>query len=163
MKEPVPAVPRTQEVTVWWGGYSPWTMVPSLLLCVLLTGAITWGAFEYLDRGSVRLAILSSAGLIWAVQTLRIAHRYFGINYHLTTRRLQFDWGILNKGIRTLFLKDVAAVEVESAGWEEVLGVGRVIFRPSDAKEKAMVWRGVRHYQEVAERVRTLIQKASKD
>lgn len=163
MKEPATEVPPTQETLVWWGSYSAWTMVPSLFVCVVLTGGVIWWAYANLERPDVRLAILGLNGIIWTVQSLRFGYRYFGCNYHLTTHRALQDWGILNKGIRTLFLKEVAAVEIARGGLEEFLGVGQIIFRLKDPKAPLMVWYGVYQPREVLERARTVLAKSAKE
>lgn len=157
VKEPGPAIPRTQEVGVWWGGYSPWTMMPSLLVCVVLTGAIMWWAWTYLERGYVQLAVLGLTGAVWVIQTVRFGLRFLGINYHVTTRRLVQDWGIIRKTIRTLFLHDVERIEVKRTGLEKFLGVGRVFFFPRLPDQPPMIWKGVRQCNQVAERVRAVL------
>lgn len=154
---------QSQETEIWWGGYCPWTMVPSLLVSFLLTGVIAWWGWTFVQRENVRLAILSLTGLVWLVQTMRFGYRFFGRNYHLTTRRLVQDWGLLNKGIRFLLLEDVESVKVERSNLEELLGVGRIVIRPRDPKQPPMVWSGVRHSGEVAERIRAMLAKRSRD
>ncbi|MFO0965579.1 MAG: PH domain-containing protein [Gemmataceae bacterium] len=156
MKDLAHGIPRNQETSVWWGGYAARTMLPSLSLSILLTGGIIWWAWTYLQRADIQLAVLSASGIVWVVQTLRFGNRFFGYNYHLTTRRVVQDWGILNKGMRTLLLCDVERIDVERSPLETLLGVGRVILRPRDAQTPPMVWSGVRNCDEAAERVRAV-------
>jgi membrane protein YdbS with pleckstrin-like domain len=156
VKGPVAEIPRDQEVSVWWGGYSPWTMLPSLILSIVLTGGIIWWAWAHLERADIQLAILSASGIVWVVQTLRFGYRFFGYNYQLTTRRVVHDWGILHKGMRTLLLTEIERIEVHRSPLERLLGVGRVVLRPRDGKAASMVWSGVRTCDEVAERVRAV-------
>lgn len=160
MKEPGAGIPKNQETIVWWGGYSPWTMTPSLLICLVLTGGITWWALEYVDRDWIRLAVFGLSSLVWVVQTARFAYRFLGVNYFVTTRRLVQDWGIIYKRMRTVFLEEVEKIEVERSSLEEFLGVGRIIIRPrTPATKPPMVWRGVRHVRQVAERLEALVKK----
>lgn len=156
MNEGSPAKPR-QETELWWGGYSPWAMLPSLLFCFLLTGLIVWWGWTYVERRNVQLAILSLTGIVWITQTIRFAHRIFGNNYHLTTRRVIHDWGINWKGIRIVPLSEVESITVERSSLEEFLGVGRVVLRVRNGPP--MVWKGVRHSTDVAERVRAALGK----
>lgn len=156
MKENSP-IPRTQEVAVWWGGYSPWTMLPSLIVSVALTGVIVWWAWTTLARADVKLAVFSLAGVVWCVQTLRFGSRLFGANYHITTRRLVQEWGVLRKRMRTLFLSELRDVEVKRSALEELLGVGRLIFHSRDSNAMPMIWTGVRQCNQLADRVRAML------
>src|SRR4051794_9261587 len=114
-------IPRTQEVYVFWGGYSSRTMLPSLLVCFGLTALIVWLAWTFFEREDIKLIVLSASGILWVVQSMRFGYRFFGYNYLATTRRLVQDWGLLNKGIRTLFLTDVERVDVRQSSLEKLL------------------------------------------
>ena len=48
-----------QEKDAWWGSYSAWTMMPSMVVCLVLTAIIAWGSL--LDRGWGRLSVLTLA------------------------------------------------------------------------------------------------------
>src|SRR5262245_4561765 len=77
-----------QEVDLWWGSYAGRTMLPSFVVCLVLTGLIILLAWVYVKRGQLKLTILCLGGLLWLVQLLRFAYRYFGFNYRLTSKRL---------------------------------------------------------------------------
>ena len=47
---------------MWWGSYSMATMVPSLLVCLLLTGLIACAAWKFVPRGYVQ-------GTVWGINS----------------------------------------------------------------------------------------------
>jgi len=149
---------KQQETEVWWGGYSPWTMTPSFSVAIALTGVIVWWGWNFLERGDIRLGILSLTGFVWFVQLLRFGYRFFGANYHLTTRRLMQETGLMNKTLRMVWLDKVESVVVERSNLEEFLGVGRVVIQ-SVEKEPPMIWKGVRNCNAAAERIRVMVEK----
>ena len=61
----------TEEIDVWWGSYSMATMVPSLLVCLLLTGLIIWVGWAFVPRGYVKVIVLGLAGAVWLVCLIR--------------------------------------------------------------------------------------------
>src|SRR5690349_7852196 len=59
----------TQEVDLWWGSYSGWTMLPSFAVCIVLTALIFWVVTRFLPhRELVQLTILGASGSVWLVQ-----------------------------------------------------------------------------------------------
>src|SRR5437016_3446490 len=66
-KEEAPS-DQVEEIDVWWGSYSMATMVPSLLVCLLLTGLIAWAAWTFVPRRFVQGTVLGLAGAVWLVQ-----------------------------------------------------------------------------------------------
>ena len=128
-----------EEVDVWWGSYSGWTMMPSLLVCIALTALIawfTWVTFRGGRSGFVQLTFLSLAGSVWILQTLRWAYRSCSYNYRLTTRRLFRD-----------------------------LGFGttrrRVVVYFQDQATRPLVLGGVRHPRNVADLIQTYANKVN--
>jgi hypothetical protein len=120
-----------EEVDVWWGGYSGWAMLPSFLVCGLLTLAALSGAYLlWSDYGQhpavVRFEFYVVAGLLWLVQLLRWAHPVVGLTYRLTTRRLFCGEGFLYPRLAPVELADIGAVLVEQTSVERWLGIGRV-------------------------------------
>jgi hypothetical protein len=122
----VPSAPE-QETDVWWGSWSGWTMLPSLLVSVVLTGVIVWWAWTYVDRRFVQLTVWALAGLVWLVQLARWSWHWFGHNYRLTTRRL-----IVWRGHFRPFHLMAPLTQLEHARVEEYIhsrwtGVGRIV------------------------------------
>src|SRR5262245_53424435 len=60
-----PAAGVPEEVEVWWGSYSGWTMMPSCVVCMLLTAVLAWTAWYLIPPRLVRLAIFGMAGAVW--------------------------------------------------------------------------------------------------
>jgi len=148
----------TEEVDVWWGSYSGWTMAPSWAACGLLTGLIAWGAWELVPRSLLKGTILGLAGAVWLVQGVRWAYRVFGYNYRLTTRRIYADRGFLYGGFAALDLASVERVLVQRSWSNRLLRVGQVWIVPEDKTKPTLVLEGVRRPMIVADHMRKLIQ-----
>jgi hypothetical protein len=146
-----------QEVDLWWGSYAGRTMLPSFLVCLVLTGLIILLAWTFVERGQLKLTILGLGGLLWLVQLLRFAYRYFGFNYRLTSKRL---FRSQSRQPLQIPLVDIAEVRVERSGFEQLVGVGRVFITFPDKTRRALVLAGVNKPNQVAEQIRTACQRA---
>ena len=86
--------PAAQETDVWWGAYSGWTMLPSLLVCVALTGAIPG---RVMDGRSLRpLALTPSRGqgrdlLIMTPQNRAVRTKRYIYNKYLNGQEELYD------------------------------------------------------------------------
>ena len=147
----------TAEVDAWWGSYSMATMVPSLLVCLLLTALIAWAGWAFVPRGYVQVTVLGLAAAVWLVQGVRWAQRVFGYNYRLTTRRVYADRGFVYKGYAAIDLAKVARVLEKRTWTERLLGVGQVWVIPDDTTKPPLVLEGVRRPKAVADRIRDLV------
>lgn len=152
-----------EEVDVWWGSYSPWTMWPSFVSCLLLTILIAWAAGWLVSREWVQATILTFAGVLWLVQILRWAYRIFGYNYRLTTRRLFQDRGLLHPNALRADLTAVAHVVWRHNRVDGLVGVGQVQITLADPALGPLVLRGVRHPAHVAGLIRQAVQKAREE
>lgn len=169
---PVPVVPATmpieapssapaEEVDIWWGAYSGWTMMPSMLISLVLTGLIGWGVLLWVPRGWMQLAFLGLASLVWLVQGFRWAWRFFGISYRLTSRRLFRDRGFLKPDRVQLRLETITSVRVKRGAWERLVHVGRIqVYAGPDVR---IVLDGVLHPEPVAGLIREWSQIARDD
>ena len=157
---PTVSPPLAEEEDIWWGSYSTWTMIPSLVVCVLLTGLIAWGAWRLVPHGFLQTTVIGLAGAVWLVQGVRWGYRVFGYNYRLTTRRVFADRGFLYQDFAALELNSVAQVLVKRKGLDLLLGVGQVWIVPEDRSKPALVLEGVRDPGAIAVRLRELVQVA---
>jgi hypothetical protein len=149
-----------EELDVWWGSYSGWTMAPSWAACVLLTGLIAWGAWVLVPRGFVQGTVLGLAGGLWLAQGFRWAYRVFGYNYRLTNRRLYRDRGFLYTEFAALDLAAVASVVVKRSGADRLVGVGQVWVVPEDKAKGPLVLEGVGRPLDVAQAIREAVHAA---
>src|SRR5439155_1790937 len=141
---PPPAAPA-EEVDVWWGSYSGWTLWPSTAACMFLTGVIALTVWLWVPRDVMQWVFLGLAGALWLVQGTRWAYRFFGVNYRLTTRRLFRDEGFIHPQFVQISLKTVARVEVQRNALEKLARVGRLYLHFHDAALPPVVLEGVRH------------------
>jgi hypothetical protein len=146
-----------QETDVWWGSYAGRAMVPSFLVCGLLSAAFAVGAWYIADAFPdipypPRYLAYVLTALVWLVQMLRWGYRTVTINYRLTTRRLFRDDGF-TKPSRVVELARMKAVAVEQLGpLARRLGIGRLRI---DAEETPpLVLDAVRQPEAVAEQIR---------
>ena len=157
---PAPAPDPVQEVDAWWGSYSAFAMLPSLLLCIGLTGLIAWGSWRFLERGYVQISILSLTGLVWLVQTMRWAYRVFGYNYRLTTHRLFQSKGLFYQNVVEVNLATIGQVVVKRSPHHFLAGIGQILITVDDAARTRIVLEGVSQPRQVAEHIRVLAEKA---
>jgi membrane protein YdbS with pleckstrin-like domain len=153
----------TDEVDIWWGSYASRTMLPSFLLCLLLTIvllAIDW----YLEGRNERSDLISSAVLgtavaLWLFEGTRWFYRMIAINYRLTSRRLLCTRGFSLRDCRAVDLAQVTEVAVESSPIERLLGVGRILIHVQDG-HPAAVLDGVLKPRRVARTIRRRVRHA---
>lgn len=129
--ESPPAGEKPDEVDVWWGSYSGWSMLPSFVICGLLTlGMLAGSYFIWTDLGQeadkTRYEFYLAAGLLWLIQLVRWVHPVIGLTYRLTTRRLFRGEGFLYPRLPPAELTDIGAVLVEQSVVEYWLGIGRI-------------------------------------
>jgi hypothetical protein len=158
------ALEKTQEVDVWWGAYAGRTMVPSFVLCGLVTAAVLGGgaylALAY-DPPPLHLRYIAYALLaaLWLVQLLRCGYRTISITYRLTTHRLLRDHGFIRPAAGEVLLACITAVRVKRSPLERLLGVGRVIV-VSEEKAGRLVLHGVHRPERIALKIRRWVEHA---
>lgn len=151
---------RPQETDVWWGAYSGWTLLPSLLVCVVLTGAIVWGTRSFVERRHVQWTFWAMTGAVWLVQSYRWSWRVFGVNYRLTTRRLLIDCGHWRSKRWSIELQDLVGVEVKRSFLMAWTGVGHVIVRTTDGARVTL--ESVHTPRELAARLREAMERCQR-
>ena len=149
--------PAAQETDVWWGAYSGWTLLPSLLVCVALTAAIVWGALTFVERRYVQWTFWSLAGLVWIVQLVRLGRRVFGINYRLTSKRLFLERGHWRSSLIWIDLATIVDVGVRPVPLGNWTGVGNVVIGAENGDR--FVLRGVHRPHEIARLIRDLSER----
>jgi hypothetical protein len=156
---PPEAPPPDEEVDVWWGGYSGWTMLPSFMVCLALTALIAWAAWLLVPKDMLKVTILGVVGGLWAGQTVRWLYRVFGYNYRLTTHRLFLSRGFLYAQPLQVSPTAVAHVVLVKTTWDRLVGVGRIKIVPEDKAQPFQVLQGIRRPGPIAELLRSWVQK----
>jgi hypothetical protein len=149
-----------QEVDLWWGGYDGRAMLPSFLVCGLLTlaifglGWLVW--YQFADKGLrphwIREGVYGLLVVVWFVQLGRWTSRVATTNYRLSSRRLFYLTGMTAHPMATL-LSDIGDVTVEQNRWEHWLDLGCVRIRLTNGKD-AVFLRGLHNPVSVAESIR---------
>ncbi|MCS6852230.1 MAG: PH domain-containing protein [Gemmataceae bacterium] len=144
-----------QERDVWWDVYAGRDMLPSFLVCVLLTVAITAVAsYLGLRQAEVRRFDYALTFFVWGAQLVRWLRRILIRNYRLTTRRLFRKHGYSNPAHSAILLTDIESVTVEQPWWQRRLGIGRLRIVLKDGERKSVVLPGVKRPHQVAELIR---------
>ncbi len=146
----------SQETDVWWGAYSGWSLLPSLCVCIVLTGAIVWGTRTFVERRHVQWTFWALTSAVWLVQTYRWSWRVFGINYRLTTRRLLIDQGHWRPRRWSIELQNVARVDVQRNLLSPLTGVGQIMVRTLQGEP--LLLESIHAPEEVAARLREACQ-----
>jgi hypothetical protein len=142
-----------EEVDVWWGAYCGWTLIPSMVACVILTGLIALGVWTWVPRESMQLAFVGLGGALWIAQVMRWVTHVFGRTYRLTTRRLYVDCGLFRCHPLNVDLHEIAQVGVRRGPFEKFLRVGRILVHFEDARPP-LVLEGVPSPDSVASLIR---------
>ncbi len=157
--------PGDVEVDVWWGGYSPRTMVPSLALCAVLSLLIGGGALYLwyvhdLPAWEVRYPFYGVVGAIWLGQLLLLGYRVVFFNYRLTTRHLFREHGPRRTSDGRVDLASISGVRVWRGPIERLLDVGRIIVMYQDNGRKRLVLEGVARPYRVLAKIRRRVERA---
>jgi len=147
----------SDEVDLWWGAYAGRTMLPSFILCFLLTtfiAADSWFMGIWQGFHPMRYIVQALVGILWLIQGARCVYRAVWTEYRLTTRRIYRSDGIFRRVSRAVDLASVSGVEVEGGPLERLVGVGRIqIFLPKSA-QPSLNLEGVRNPEQIAEQIR---------
>jgi hypothetical protein len=136
-------VDAAQEHDICWASYSGWTMLPSFLVCFLVTSGIAWFGFT-VTRPMAQTVILGASGIVWLVQLARWAHRFFSFSYRLTNRRLFIDRGFVFPDRLQVMLGGIDRTAADQNRFEKWIGVGKVRLRLRDRRHETLVLAGVR-------------------
>jgi len=157
--KPVPE--KDQELDLWWGGYSARTMLPSLLICMVLSvGIIAAGVYLHREHSVgaalARYEVYAVLALLWACQLLRFVYRVVFYSYRLTTHRLFWTQGPLSAAAGPIHVGDVRQVLVVQSWAERRVGIGHVYVL---AREPGcLIFQGVMEPRRVAD----LIERVAK-
>ena len=155
---------ENQETDIWWGAYAGRTMIPSFVICALLTGLLVWGVWifwpknedrPYLERYTTYILV----GAVWLFQLIRWGYRIVGINYRLTNRRLFCQRGFYTL-ITAIDLASIATVRIERDALESYLKVGRLRIVPVDNSKPPMLLEGVYNPDQIAALIMNQVQQA---
>ncbi len=158
----LPPTEPADESDIWWGSYSSRKMLPSLIVCLVLTAGLVIGSWllgqEYhLGAAVMRHQFYGPASLLWSIQLLLWGYRVLGLHYRLTTRRLFCGQGF-SKPPAALELTDVREVQMRQKALECRLGVGQVCV--TDKSSQRMVLRGVYDPERVAALIERAVERA---
>jgi uncharacterized membrane protein YdbT with pleckstrin-like domain len=126
------SAPDPSQPDLAWRGYSGWAMLPSFVICVLITLALLTGGWFFEDvRGIGQefgwLVYLEIAAAVWMVQLLRWLYRGASFVYRLTPAFLYVDFGWLYNPTPPVELARVTKVAWGSDLFGRLLGTGRVV------------------------------------
>jgi hypothetical protein len=155
---------ENQETDVWWGAYAGRTMIPSFVICALLTGLLVFGVWifwpknedrPYLERYTTYILV----GAVWLFQLIRWGYRIVGINYRLTNRRLFCQRGFYTP-ITAIDLASIATVRIERDALEGYLKVGRLRIVPADSGKPLLLMEGIYNPDQIAALIMNQVKQA---
>lgn len=152
-----------QEVDIWWGAYSIRAMVPTFVLCALLSAAIIVLASVLWDEDHPQIIWHTAMVMViavWIYAFSRCAYLMAALNYRLTTHHLFRDRGFRQPADGSVALAEIRQVLVERNAWEHLLGIGKV--RVLADKHEPLILEGLRHPELIAEEIRRSIERARK-
>jgi hypothetical protein len=134
--------PAPEEVDVWWGAYSPRTMVPVFVVSALLTGAVLalgWYLGIWPGYNPARSIIQVGILVLWLGELLLWVYRVIGTSYRLTNRFLYIDRGFRGPALEAIALNRIRQVVVDRRSGDRWLRIGRIRIVFADAAQ-ALVW-----------------------
>lgn len=154
-----------QEHDVWWGAYDGRAMLPSFLVCGLLTLGVVAGTWAwYLLFGGnaqdMRYSAYRLVGPVWLIQLARWLYRVAGLNYRLTSRHLFRTRSFFFPHTEAVPLAEVTRVTVEQTPWEGRFHLGTIRLVRDRKDLPPVLLEGVRHPERVADEIRHWVQKA---
>ena len=152
--EPVLDSREAEERDLWWGSCAGRSLLPSFLICALLTALLF-----FVLRSSSRWLPYYLAGAVWLLQLVRWAYRALGWNYRLTTRRLLCQRGLRRQALRAIDLTTIGHVLVERSPLDRMLGVGQLRVVMND-RSPMLVLEGVLNPDHIAVMIRAQVERA---
>lgn len=152
-----------QETDVWWGAYTSRAMLPSFVVCGLLTVSLIalWlGWVDYhVSALEARYTAYAVIGPLWLVQLGCWLYRILTRTYRLTTRRLYVERTFFHVPARVVDLGQITEVRVISSALQRKLKVGRVHLQTEIPHLADLSLEGVYDPYRIAERIRDLVKQ----
>jgi hypothetical protein len=155
-----------QETDLWWGSYNTRALLPSFVVCGLVTlgvagvAAYVWAADDE-NPLRVRYTAYGLAAAVWAFQLLRWGYWVLTHSYRLTTRRVLWQRNFLNVPQLHVALAEIKSVAVDQSALERRLGVGRVHITCTEAGTRELSLEGLLDPAEVARMIRQAMATAA--
>ena len=146
-----------EEVDIWWGSYSGWTMAPSWILCIAISLGFLLVSLFLVPPGYRLLAFVATVGAIWLVQLWRWLYRVLGFNYRLTNRRLYIDRGWHCSSAQRIDLGEIDEIAADSSAWQQLLKLGTVTVKPLGERKSPILLEGVHDPERIAKQLRNCI------
>lgn len=151
-----------QETDVWWGAFAGRTMLPSFILCALVTGVVVvmaWlGWLEYrMPELLARYLAYALIGPIWLYQLSRWGYRILTQTYRLTNRRLFIERTFFHTPPRVVPVERMTGVTVERTYLEARLHVGRLRLSTDFPELPVLILEGVHDPERIAGKFRALM------
>lgn len=151
------------ETDLAWRGYSGWAMLPSTVVCFLLSAVLLTSGWFFDDVRAIgkrvgSLVLFWATGVIWAVQIIRWFYRGASYVYRLTPRHLYIDKGFWYHPMAPIDLAKVSKVEVGSNPLARLFDAGWV-YLSVDGRESVCL-SGLQNPAEFARMILETVKKA---
>ena len=146
-----------------WKGYSSAAMLPSFLVCLLLSALLLTGGWFFeevrgLGEEEGSFIFFAATVAVWVVQAVRWLYRGASYVYRLTPRHVFLDWGFLYYPVPPVPLGQVVAVTWGYAFWGRPFRVGWVRLRVEGGREECLV--GIKRPRAFAELIEKHVRQA---
>jgi membrane protein YdbS with pleckstrin-like domain len=151
------------EPDVAWRGYSGWAMMPSTVVCFLLSAVLLTSGWFFDDVRAIgnrvgSFVLFWMTGVIWTVQILRWFYRGASYVYRLTPKHLYVDRGFLYWPEPGIDLTKVSKVEAGSNPLARLFDAGWVCLTIEGREPVCLS--GLEHPAEFASSIQAAAQKA---
>lgn len=123
----------------------------SILLFLIFTAAAVWCVKQQL-----RIELTITAGSLAGLVLVFVALNRIGVDYLVTTERVEIESGIVGRSSKEIRIRDIRAIDVYQSGWNVLAGSGTVEFSSSAGEGDQVRFKNVWRPHRIKELVRAV-------
>ncbi len=123
----------------------------SIFLFLILTAAAVWCV-----KLQLRMELTITAGSLAGLVLVFVALNRSGVDYLVTTERVEIESGIVGRSSKEIRIRDIRAIDVHQSGWNFLAGSGTVEFSSAAGMEDQVRFKNVWRPHRIKELVRAI-------
>lgn len=123
----------------------------SILLFIIFTAATVWCVKQHL-----RIELTITAGSLAGLVLVFVALNRSGVDYLVTTERVEIESGIVGRSSKEIRIRDIRAIDVYQSGWNVLAGSGTVEFSSAAGMDDQVRFKNVWRPHRIKELVRAM-------
>lgn len=123
----------------------------SILLFIIFTAAAVWCV-----KQQFRVEWTITAGALAGLVLVFVALNRSGVDYLVTTERVEIESGIVGRNSKEIRIRDIRAIDVYQSGWNVLAGSGTVEFSSAAGMDDQVRFKNVWRPHRIKELVRAM-------